>query len=449
MAVAPKSSFIQRLFVVLATVLVLPGTALAAEGNGTFGEARALLESGQAQAAYEQLAKREPQAAGDPEFDYLYGVAALESGHPTTATLALQRVLWVRPNHFGARLDLARAWYELGDYARAEPLLVEVLDANPPAAARQTAQRYLTALRARREAQSTRVSGYVEFGGGYDSNVNSSTDQSTVYVPIFDLDLDLAAGNIEASDTYSTFGFGGQVDKPVSRRDRLIGRIDVSARRHQDEDNFDTTDFRARGIWQRALENGLLRLGLTADQTLLDRQTYRETRGINAEWRHQLSRKDTLALFAQRQTVRYQDAAVRVNDIDQTLGGVTWLHQPDPASQSLGFVGVYGGRENQRDQRADGDQRLVGLRAGGQVVISDKTTVFGSLVKQRGDYYRYNVAFQTTREDQRTVGTLGLSRELNQDWGLTARVSRTLNESNIPINDYARTNAVVKVRRSF
>lgn len=449
MARGPQSSAIRRLLLVIVTSAVLAGTVRAAEGAGPLSEARKLLESGKAQVAYELLSQKESEAAGDPEFDYLYGIAALESGHPSAATLALQRVLWVRPNHFGARLDLARAWYELGDYERAEPLFVEVLDANPPAAARETARRYLTALRTRREAQSTRLSGYVELGGGYDSNVNSSTDQSTVYVPIFDLDLDLAPGNVEASDTYATFGFGGQVDKPVSRRDRLIGRIDVSARRHRDEEDFDTTDFRASGTWQRALEDGLLRLGLSADHTLLDRQTYRETRGINAEWRRQLSRKNTLALFAQHQTVRYQDAAVRVNDIDQTLGGVTWLHQPDPVNRSLGFVGVYGGRENQRSQRADGDQRLVGLRAGGQVVLSDKTTLFGSLVRQHGDYYRYNVAFQTTREDKRTVGTVGLSRRLNANWGLTVRVSRTLNESNVPINDYARTNAAVKVRRTF
>jgi hypothetical protein len=40
-------------------------------------------------------------------FDYLLGIAALDSGKPDRATIAFERVLAVNPNFAGARLDLA------------------------------------------------------------------------------------------------------------------------------------------------------------------------------------------------------------------------------------------------------------------------------------------------------------------------------------------------------
>src|SRR5258706_205275 len=71
--------------------------------------ARRLLQEKNPQAAYQLLQPLESQRAGDPEYDYLLGIAALDSGERERAVFALERVLAVNPNHAQARAEIARA----------------------------------------------------------------------------------------------------------------------------------------------------------------------------------------------------------------------------------------------------------------------------------------------------------------------------------------------------
>src|SRR5690606_19866528 len=65
-------------------------------------QSRDQIRRGEAEAAYAALAARLDLYAGDPEFDYLLGIAALDSGHPGPALLAFERVLLVAPDHLQA-----------------------------------------------------------------------------------------------------------------------------------------------------------------------------------------------------------------------------------------------------------------------------------------------------------------------------------------------------------
>src|SRR3546814_15830859 len=55
------------------------------------------------------------ERAGDPDFDYIYGLAAADSGKPAEAIIAFQRVLAVQPDNALARAELARAHALAGD----------------------------------------------------------------------------------------------------------------------------------------------------------------------------------------------------------------------------------------------------------------------------------------------------------------------------------------------
>ncbi|MEQ8662866.1 MAG: hypothetical protein RLW62_18795, partial [Gammaproteobacteria bacterium] len=64
------------LALVLACLLAAPAQAASAD----LEQALSLLGSGQAEQAYELLAAAEEANAGNPDFDYLLGLAALDSG---------------------------------------------------------------------------------------------------------------------------------------------------------------------------------------------------------------------------------------------------------------------------------------------------------------------------------------------------------------------------------
>jgi len=94
-------------------------------------DADSLIKSGKPAAAYDLLSPLEFEHAGEVRFDYLIGTAALDSGNPAQATLAFERVLAVSPDFPGARFDMARAYYQLGDMPRARTEFNMALNQKP------------------------------------------------------------------------------------------------------------------------------------------------------------------------------------------------------------------------------------------------------------------------------------------------------------------------------
>ena len=96
----------------LATTIFGASSALAVGAPSTvLDEARRLIADGQAADAERLLAMHELEMAGQPLFDYLFGVAALDSGHPAAAVPAFERVLAGEPDSASARLEFGRALF--------------------------------------------------------------------------------------------------------------------------------------------------------------------------------------------------------------------------------------------------------------------------------------------------------------------------------------------------
>ena len=141
------------------------------------------MADGDAQAAYEVLTPHESSLAGDPGYDYLLGIAAMDSGHLTHSVFALERVLAVQPDNVLARAEIARVYLMLGEVrtSRQEFETVSSADDIPPAA-RNTVERYLTAFRATPE-EGADFKGFLAVTVGWDSNVNAASDISSVAIP--------------------------------------------------------------------------------------------------------------------------------------------------------------------------------------------------------------------------------------------------------------------------
>src|SRR5690349_20358404 len=134
-------------------------------------KAKAALAAGNAKQAYADLAPLQNQLSGQPEYDYLLGVAALDSGRIDEAIIAFERVLAMIPNHAGAQMDIARAYYAAGSFDLAEAAFLKLQASNPPPAAQQAIGRYLEAINSRKAQTRAGWAGYGELGLGYDSNI--------------------------------------------------------------------------------------------------------------------------------------------------------------------------------------------------------------------------------------------------------------------------------------
>ena len=90
---------------------------------------------------------------GDAEFDFLYGLAALEAGSPNEAVFALERVAATSTDGIlreRARLELARAYFVTNNLTAAENLFNLVLANNPPLNVQQNVAAFLILIEARR-----------------------------------------------------------------------------------------------------------------------------------------------------------------------------------------------------------------------------------------------------------------------------------------------------------
>src|SRR5690349_2006462 len=166
-------------------------------------KAKAFLDANNPQAAYKLLAPLQSQRAGDPDYDYLLGVAALDLGKNTEAVFALERVLAVRPDNAPARAQIARAYFALKETDTARREFENVKQQQVPPEVRQTIERYLDAIGRVQETEKFKARFFVEFALGWDSNVNSATRVDSVAVPIFNnLLFSLAPGATEQHDGF-------------------------------------------------------------------------------------------------------------------------------------------------------------------------------------------------------------------------------------------------------
>ena len=115
-------------------------------------DATKLLAEGNPKQAYMILVAEQNKLAGNLEFDYLLGVAALDSGRPSEAIIAFERVLAMNPMHAGAMMDLGRAYFTAGSLDLAESAFKQLQVSNPPEAAKMAIERYLKAIAERRSA---------------------------------------------------------------------------------------------------------------------------------------------------------------------------------------------------------------------------------------------------------------------------------------------------------
>jgi len=442
-----RGSHARVLAAVLSAFILTSAPAYGADPD--LGEAQKLVQQGRAADAYNLLAPHEDRLAGDVKFDYLLGIAALDSGKPDKATLAFERVLAVDPNFAGARLDMARAYYHLGDLTRARAEFDTVLAQNPPPAAQATIKRYLEAIEKQEQAKKTAKSAYVEISYGRDSNVNNSTGQGQISVPALgNLIFTLDPTNVKRGDTYALLGAGADIAHEVGEGYAVFAGGDVRYRANESADRFNYTSALGRTGMAWSNESNVVRGTLSADRYYLDDTKNRSGTAVGLDWRHTIDPSNLFNLFSTYTRYRFATTTLAVNDFDQYLlgaGGLRLFDNGRSALNAMFFVGF----EDDTNGRADGNKNIRGLRFGGQLHVHERADVFASVGAQRGTYDRENAAFQTTRADNQYDAVAGVIWRLDSAWSLRPQVLYIHNNSNIPIYAYKRSDISITLRRDF
>ena len=411
--------------------------------------AEALIKQGKAAEAYKLLEPFEFEYAGDIDFDYWLGIAALESGQPGKATLALERALTVNPDFLGARLDLARAYFALGDVERARTEFENLLKLNPPAAAKLTIERYLTAIEQGAALGKSRLTGYLEATLGHDTNVGAASSQSQVFLPLFGVVFTQDQSNLKQADSYFAVGGGFEFNYPVGRHVSLFIGGDYKNRANVEVDTFNTISYDGRVGVQYALDRDAFRVTGSYGQFYLENDYNRESKALSLEWRRAVDRWNQLSVFGVAGRLRYPQPDQQGNNANYTLGGAGWLRTLDEEKRAVVFVNAYTGYERDTDERIDGDKKFYGGRVLGQYGIRSNAELFGSFSAQQNDYELQNFLFSEYRKDRLLEWSVGINWRIDPKWTIKPQVVYTHNLSSIVTNAYDRWDASITARRDF
>jgi hypothetical protein len=407
--------------------------------------AKRLLEQRQARQAYELLLPQEAARAGDPEFDYLLGIAAIDAGEPERGVFALERVLALQPANHVARAEIARAYLALGERDAARREFETVRRQPVPEGVRATIDRFLSAMTVE---EVTKISGHVELGVGYDSNVNSATADSQIALPGLGIIATLDPAARRQSDSFTSLAGGLNATHKLSPRWAVVAGVAAAAKLNHDHKEFSTLNLDANLGGRYSVAKEALIVGAQLQNFELDDERYRETRGVVAQWQHSYDERRQATLYGQFLTLRYPTQEIR--DADRQVLGLAYGRALSGAYAPVVFGSAYVGRER---EKAEGvpylGHELAGVRLGGQLRLAARWALFGHLAFEQRKYGGPEPLFAATRKDTQADGAAGLSFAIRPRTMLIAQIGYTNNDSNIAIHDFDRSAGTLSLRYNF
>ncbi len=432
--------------VLLVLALFAPLSAFAAHDPGRL---ESLVEEGGYADAYDLASEHVGEHAGDPRFDFYYGIAAVETDRLNEGVFALERVLIAQPGSDRARLELARAYFLRGDDRRARREFHTVQAHDPPADVDAQIERYLLAIQRRADRYETSVSGYIEFGGGYDSNVNSATAEESVDTILGPVGLSSASQ--ETSDYFGRLEGRARVSHPIAPDVNLIGELGGRGRFYTDEDEFNTGTLDGgfgallrRSDWQ-------LRGMINAGRFYLDGDGYRDRVGLNGRYRLSLSDRSTASLSLDVVDFEYDTREV----LDSTLwligGGLTHSLQSDlrPTVSARVFFGAEEADDNGTQAQADAERDIVGVQGGLRMWLNPEWTFRGSAEARLSEYDEAGALFSKARDEEHYRLDLALDWRPDARWRIGPQLRYSNNESNNDLYEYERTEFQIRARYDF
>lgn len=434
-----------RSTILLAVLAALANTARA---DALTDQGKALLEQGKAGAAFELLIAEEPARAGNPDFDFLLGLAAVESGHNTNAIFALERVLAIQPNNARARAEIARAYLAAGETKTARREFENVRNEPVPEEVKATIDRLLSAVE-RVEAQGkTVVSGFAEFTYGHDTNVNAGPAGSQVAVPAFGgLVFTLSNTSVALRDDYTNYAAGASLRTPLAEGLDLTAGVAASKRINGTYDIYDTGSADANIGVAYTRDQDVFSLGYQDGTFYVDNSRYRDANGFTGQWQRNFDARTQGSVFIQYGWLRYPYQNPR--NAERTVYGFNLAHALRD-EKTIFYGGLYAGDE--RDTQSGFDflgHKLWGARGGARYQFRANMTAFANFTHEKDRYRGQDPFFLASRSDNLNDFSAGVIWNFADNWRLTPQYNYTRNSSSIPINAYKREMISVTVRRDF
>jgi hypothetical protein len=426
-------------FVALVT-LMLPKYAYA----DVVDEMKVLIEQNKAKEAYELGLKNQDQL-GEPRFDYAFGVSAIDSGRVSLGVLSLERVLLANPGDDLVRLELARGYFNLGEYPRAKDEFNEVLSHKPPPGVVNTINIYLEAIKGKEKKDRINGSVYAEVGGGYNSNVNTATAVNNIILPVFG-PVQLSDGNKPQASSFSFMSAGASVNVPIDRGITSFTSVSTTAQKYSQVDGYDLNVSNALTGLKFDDDVNIVKVAGFGTIAQMDQQPVPNNLGAGLQYERVLTaRQAATAAIANSQLTYPTQFNVYNSTLNTASIGYRLAFPTTPWAPVLVLNGIAAKQVNNQN-RPDLSRNIGGLNVTVFALPSNKWGINVNAGYSRSNYQGQDLLYVANRTDGLLSVNGTVEYKLTKNWSTRLEATYFNNQSNLSLYTFQQATAALKLR---
>ncbi|MER2491365.1 DUF2860 family protein [Catenovulum sediminis] len=429
--------------VLFAVLLVFAGGVKAEPANLNLQPIKNALNNKEYQKAWQLIKLLNEQWLGEPAFDYLYGVTAMQLEEYHKAVFAFERVVANVPEWQDSRIQLAKAYAAIENYAgvikQVEILQNQgTLDAKYQPLVQQLKSFAEDAL----QRQSFSIVQAANLSAGFDSNVNAGTSNERIFVDGLG-ELILFDESRKSEDEFIGLGYQLMLDKKFSQVSSLRFSSSLNGIHFKDLNQFDRIQAGISTQYHHEFSRFAWQVGLNANPLWLNDKLYRLQGAVFTQVEFSMSK--SVNLFAQVSLGKTDNKVNDGLDTDNKSAQLALKY----SSSSLRHGLHYHWREEISELSDSSSRALQTLTYRINWLQSAKWLFSGYLGYQTADYQGRHPFFLKTREDE--MAMLGISTRYRhtQDVSLMLALNMQDKTSSIELFEYDRAELKFTVNYAF
>jgi hypothetical protein len=383
---------------------------------------------------------------GDASFDFLYGLAALNSNNIERAVFAFERVVANKPNWLDGQYYLAKAYFQMANYHAVIPLCQSII--NQP----NVADKLVAASGKLQQAAQTKLAQqslyFKQFAGvsaGYDSNINAGIDKDSIYLPFLDQNIALSDNSKENNDNYLALNYHLNGSKALTQKSKLLFSGQANIHHFVNESDFNRMTLAGSVDYWQQFEQFDASVGVRILPLWFAGDYYRSQTSINTNIKKQLSQQWLVAGdFALGKTINSVNDTLDTNDLLLSLGSQyfigRWRH-----SVSLSYL-------EEMSQKGVNDhisRKSTAFSYNNIWLIDPQWLASGTLSWQHQEYQGPHPFYFTKRVDEMWQLAAMLQFQQSKEISYRFNISLQDKDSNLDLFSYQRIDIGLSASMSF
>jgi len=383
---------------------------------------------------------------GEPDFDFLYGIAALKVNENEHALYAFERVVANKPNWLDAKIYLAKAYFLMKNYHA----VIEITESlnnlnNLPDNLKNVLQNLNQASNSALDKQSLYLVQSANFGVGYDSNINAGTREDNIFLPFLNEEILLSEQSRENSDNYVALEYQLSGSKALNRVSRLLFSGMSQLHYFVNESDYNRLSIAGNLRYLREFDVFTTTIGIGLTPLWLDDSFYRTKFGTTFGINKNLDQHWYVSAEAYLGKTK--------NDINQKLNtddiSIQASVQFNSASWRHALIFSYAQEESEFNESKHNNKDVKSIIYSSNFAIDQHWLLSANISYQRQDYqYQHPFFFEKRVDDMWSTGA-SLLYQYSKDVSYRLSANIQDKDSNLSLFSYQRSDINLSTRLSF